>query len=305
MKIRLLAIDSKIPNYAIMKISSYYKSKGDDVDWYNPMLDYQDTDILYISKVFAFSEDPQNFIPMPINAKIILGGTGYDYKSKLPEEIENVKKLDYSLYPNCNYSVLFTTRGCIRNCSFCIVPKKEGIIHNVQIANLNPNGKYIMLLDNNFFANKTWRENLEILKSFNQPIDFTSGIDLRILDKEQAESLSHLKIKKMHCAWDNYNEKDKILPKIKLLCKYIKPYKITVYCLVGFEKKQITETDLERVMTLKKIGVKPFVMVYQDFNDNKFEKSLECKQFARWCNRKELLNTCTWEEYKKTRGNRV
>ena len=244
MKIRLLATDSKIPNYAIMKISAYHKAKGNDVDWYEPILDYSDTDILYISKVFRFSADPCNIIPMPINADIIKGGTGYDYTTKLPEEIEGVTNLDYSLYPECDYSIIFTTRGCVRKCPFCVVWSKEGYIHDVPIPGLNPNGKYIKILDNNFFGSKNWRENLQILRSFNQPLEFNQGIDLRLLTKEQCEALNACKIKNIHCAWDNYKDKDIILPKLEMLCRYIKPYKITCYVLVGFENKEIAENCL-------------------------------------------------------------
>lgn len=297
MKIRLLATDSKIPNYAIMKISAYHKKLGDNVGWYDPLLDYQDTDILYISKVFTFTEDPYYTIPMPINAKIIKGGTGYDYTTSLPEEIESITELDYSLYPDCDYSIIFTTRGCIRKCPFCIVPKKEGLIHNVNVASLNPKGKYIMLLDNNFFANRTWRENIKVLKAFNQPIDFNTGIDLRLLTEEQCEALGKLKIKTIHCAWDNYNDKDKILPKLEMLCRYVKPYKITVYVLVGFENKEIVETDIERVMTLKGLGVNPFAMGYINFDDPNHQKSKSVIDFCRWCNNKFIFKKSTWEEY--------
>lgn len=294
MKVRLVDVDSKIPNYALMKISTYHKRLGDDVGWYDPLLDYEDTDILYLSKVFTFTPD---YLYLPINAKIIKGGTGYDYNIKLPEEIENITELDYSLYPSCDYSIIFTARGCVRKCPFCIVPKKEGIIHNVNVASLNPNGKYIMLLDNNFFANKTWRENIKILKEFNQPIDFNTGIDLRLLTEEQCEALSKLKIKVIHCAWDNYKDKDKILPKLKMLCKYVKPYKITVYVLVGFENKEIVETDIERVMTLKEIGVNPFAMGYINFEDPNHKKSKSVIDFCRWVNNKFVFKKTTWEQY--------
>lgn len=71
MKVRLLANDSKIPNLAIMKISTYHKRLGDDVAWYEPMFDYTDTDILYHSQIFTFTPKYQYY---PINAKIIRGG---------------------------------------------------------------------------------------------------------------------------------------------------------------------------------------------------------------------------------------
>lgn len=302
MKIRLLAPDSKIPNLAIMKISTYHKNLGDDVDWYNHQLDREDTDILYISKVFTFSKD---VVELPVNAKIIKGGTGYDVYSKLPAEIDSITKLDYSLYPDCDYSIVFTTRGCIRKCGFCVVPKKEGLIHNVPICELNPKGKYIKVLDNNFFANRTWRENLEVLKSYNQPLDFNQGIDLRLLNVEQCEALAKCKIKTIMCAWDNYKDGPKILPKLELLTRYIKPSKIRVYVLVGYENYELVDTDIERVNKIWELKAYPFVMVYVDLNNPSYEKARSCRRFARWCNNRFIFKSCTWDEYQKDRGDRI
>lgn len=296
MKIRLIDVDGKIPNYALMKISTFHKIKGDDVDWYNPIFDYEDTDIIYISKIFTFTND---YIYLPKKAKIIKGGTGYNYNTKLPEEIEKIKDLDYSLYPNHNYSIIFTARGCIRECPFCIVSKKEGKLKDIEIANLNPNGKYIMILDNNFFASNNWKQKINILKKINQPIDFNTGIDLRILTEEQCKELKKLKIKNIHCAWDNYKDKDIIIPKLKMLTKYIKPYKITCYVLIGYENKELCNQDIERVNKIWEIGVYPFVMVYMDFNNPNYKKSKSCKDFARWCNNRYIFKSCKWEEYNK------
>lgn len=225
MKIRLLANDSKIPNLAVMKISSHHKQMGDDVDWYDPMFDMYDTDILYESKVFTFSANYQYY---PVNAKIIRGGTGVDVKLLLPQEIESIKDLDYNLYPDCDYSIQFLSRGCIRKCPFCVVPIKEGTIHKVKPLNLNPKGKWIMLLDNNLFACPQWKENIEILRSYNQPISFTQGLDLRIMTDEMAKALSTVKIKQVYVAWDNYEDKDIVLHGLDILLKYIKPYKLHV-----------------------------------------------------------------------------
>ena len=238
---------------------------------------------------------------MPLNAKIIKGGTGYDYKTTLPIEIENITELDYTLYPDCDYSIIFTTRGCVRKCPFCIVPKKEGLIHNIPICSLNPKGKYIKILDNNFFANKTWRENLNILKKFNQPLEFNAGIDLRLLTKEQCEELKKCKIKKIHCAWDDYKDKNIILPKLKMLCEYVKPYKILCYVLVGFENTEIIDTDIERVNGIWNLGVYPFVMGYIDFDSPNKEKSKSVKDFSRWCNNRFIFKSCSWQEYRESR----
>lgn len=297
MRVRLLADDSKYPNLAIMKISTYHKKLGDDVDWYDPynFNDKLNTDILYHSRLFNFTPPYANY---PLSGKIIKGGTGFDITSKLPKEIEEIVELDWQLYPNCDFSIVFTTRGCIRKCPFCVVHDKEGIIHDVPICSLNPNGKYIKILDNNFFASKNWKNNLEKLKSFNQPLEFNGGIDLRILTEEQCIELAKCKIKSIHCAWDNYKDKNYILPKLEMLAKYIKPYKILCYVLIGFENKNLQETDIERVDTIWKLGIYPFVMVYRNFNDTKYKPSKDCKSFARWCNNRFIFKSCSWEDYK-------
>lgn len=296
MKIRLLATDSKIPNLAIMKISTFYKKNGHDVDWYNPLFDSEDTDILYESKIFTFTPDYKYY---PLNAEIIRGGTGIDIESRLPDDIENIKELDYSLYSNCDYSIMFMSRGCIRNCKFCVVRKKEGYIRRVDPPNLNPQGKYILLMDNNFFACEDWRSNIALLRSYNQPIDFNQGIDLRILTEEMAQELGKTKIKVIHCAWDNYEDKETVLKGINLLSKYVKPRKITCYVLVGFKQRTIIAEDIERVMTLSQLGVNPFAMGYMNFDDKNYKKSDEVKKFCRWVNMKSVFKSCTWNEYTK------
>ena len=49
MNIGILAVDSNFPNLALMKISAYHKARGDQVEWYNPLCEY---DKVYTAKVF-------------------------------------------------------------------------------------------------------------------------------------------------------------------------------------------------------------------------------------------------------------
>ena len=109
----------------------------------------------FYDKVYAFSLF--DFTPKSyVRKDMICGGTGFDIKSKLPAEIEACD-LDYSIFPDCDYSIIWFSRGCFRNCPFCVVREKEGYIHPVKPKNLNPNGKFIKVMDNNFFANPEWR----------------------------------------------------------------------------------------------------------------------------------------------------
>ena len=128
MRIGLIDVDGhNFPNLALMKISAWHKAQGDEVEWYAPLFADEPFDKVYMSKVFTFTPD----FEYAINAKkIIKGGTGYGLYEDLPAEIEYTFP-DYSLYPKYPFAVGFLTRGCVRKCPWCIVPKKEGWIHAV------------------------------------------------------------------------------------------------------------------------------------------------------------------------------
>ena len=279
MKIGLYNLEPKIVNTAMMQVSKYHKQVGDLVKIYNP---FEKFDKIYAFSIFDFTDKGY------VTKEMICGGTGFDVNSNLPKEIEECD-YDWSLYPKCYFSIVWFSRGCIRNCPFCIVRKKEGYIHSVRSKNLNPNGEFIKIQDNNFFANPEWKKAVEQLLKWDLPVEFNSGIDVRIFNKDQGKALQKLKIyKQIHIAWDN--PKEDPIPKIRELIKYIKPYKIMCYVLIGYWSSK--EEDLRRVEELRKIKVDPFVMPY-----NKKEKYQ--RDFARWVNHKAIFKSVKWEDYKK------
>lgn len=283
MKIGLIDVDShNFPNFALMRISGYYKSKGYKVEWTNPIFGV-DYNKIYMCKIFTFSPD----ISIPFDCDVIRGGSGYDIKSRLPQEIESSLAMDYSLYPMYNFSVQFFSRGCIRRCPFCLVREKEGYIHPVEPVDLNPNGEWIEVLDNNFFANPEWKSAVDYLMKQSQPVKL-HGVDIRIMNEEQAYYLNKLKMKgAIHIAWD--------LPEIDLtnrlreMVKYVKPYKIMCYVLVGYNST--IEQDLYRIETLRSFGIVPFVQPYRDFENKRVPSQYE-KDLARWANNKFLYKSC-------------
>lgn len=266
-----------------MQISQYHKSKGDQVEWYFDLKRYS-YDKIYCSSLFDFTD--KQLVP----SEAIKGGSGYDICSKLPDEIQE-SDLDYSIYPDCKVSYLWFSKGCIRRCPFCIVSRKEGTLYGVDPKNLNPNGEYIEIMDNNFFANPNWRDAAKYLDRSGQKIIFSSGIDARIWDPSHAEFLNKY-IKQpahhaIHTAWDN--PKDDLMPKFEDMVKYILPYKIMCYVLIGYWSTP--EQDYERVMKLKEIGIDPFVMAYN-------KKDTYQKRFARWVNHKAIFKSVEWKDYK-------
>ena len=289
MEIGLIDVDShNFPNLALMKISAYHKSKGDSVEWFLPLKQY---DKVYMSKVFDFTNDYDGIIRAN---EIIKGGTGYDLKSVLPYKIEHMYP-DYELY-NVKEAYGYLTRGCPRGCKFCIVGRKEGF-SAYKVADLNEfwNGqKEIKLLDPNILACKDWKELLQQLIDSKAYIDFTQGLDIRLMTDEKVDMINKLKIKMIHFAWDNYEFKT--YEKFKEFRNKLKfsDRKLRVYVLTNFNTT--IHQDLARIYKLKEIGYDPYLMIYQK---EKLKKGHILIRMQRWVNNKFIFRSCEkFDDYK-------
>lgn len=293
MKIGLIDVDrSKFPNLALMKISTYHKGLGHEVEFVNPLYHY---DKVYISKVFTFSNDYETCL----NAdEIIKGGCGYDLQNKLNYEVEH-RFPDYELYGITNTAYGFLTRGCPRKCEFCNVSEQQGN-KSLKVADLSEfwNGqKNIVLLDPNITACKDWRELFEQLILSKAYIDFTQGIDARTLNEEKIEYFKRLKLKHIHFALDNYKDTDAIISKLTLLKKITNwtRSKVTVYVLVNYGSTH--DQDLERVYKIKELGFNPYIMIYDKENS-----PLITRKLARYVNNKFIFwskECLTFNDYLK------
>jgi hypothetical protein len=217
------------PNLALMKLSAYHKAKGDSVEWWLPINNpYYDK--VYSSKVFDFT--PTNeYLP----EHTIRGGTGYDVKTKLPEEVDDMFP-DYSIYPNCDYAIGYITRGCPNSCTWCVVPEKEGSIKPYRpwydIARRD--SKKIVLMDNNILANDFGIEQLSNMIDSGYSIDLNQGMDARLVTSDVAKVLSQLSwIKYLRFSCDNFSRIADVITAIEMLLSYgVKAYSIFIYFLV-------------------------------------------------------------------------
>jgi len=234
MKVGIINIEPKIFNTAYMQIATYYRQRGDSVEWWDhknhPLL-YRQFDVVFCSSLFDYTDKSD------IPDDVICGGTGYDVHSRLSKEIENCD-LDYTIYPGCRKSFLWFSRGCPRRCPWCVVPEKEGEIRPVPVKNLNPRSEYVVVCDNSFFANPEWFEAICYLRSLKLPCDF-QGIDIRDITKSQAASLSRLRhYKRIKFAWDVPGDEKKVKAGIKIMTRYIRPYQLMCYVLIGFNTSE-------------------------------------------------------------------
>lgn len=306
LRIGLIDVDGhNFPNLALMRISSYHKQRGDIVEWW--WSDFVHYDIVYMSKVFsdAYSKDMQE----PINAdKVIKGGTGYCIslgadgkehfdKSKnvtLPPEIEQCFP-DYSIYPQYQFAVSITSRGCPRGCGFCHVATKEGrcAVKVADVSDFWCGQKEIRILDPNITACKNKRDLMRQYLETGAMLDFTQGLDIRLLDDADIYDLNRMWLKNIHFAWDNANEN--LVPHFRRYAKMAqhKPHGQfgTVYVLTNY--KSTLEQDLYRIYTLREMGYGPYVMVY-----DKPHAPREIKRVQRWCNNRMIFkSTKRFEDY--------
>jgi len=291
-KIGLIDVDShNFPNLALMKLSAYHKARGDTVEWWNGLTHY---DRVYMSKVFdaTYSEDVEFCIQAD---EVIRGGTGYGLDNKLPEEIEHIMP-DYSLYGIKNTAYGFLTRGCPRACPFCIVAEKEGR-KSTKVADLTEwwNGqKHIVLLDPNLLA---CREHLDLLNQLADScswVDFTQGLDARLLNEENILALNRIKTKMLHFAWDVMEQSDAVLEGLRLYKEFgvIKDdRKLRVYVLTNYGTTM--EENLYRIYRLRELGYDPYVMIY-----DKPHAPKEVRRLQRWVNNKFIWRSCErFEDY--------
>lgn len=218
------------PNYALMKISAWHKSKGDNVEWWNPLYKY---DRVYSSKVFDFTPD-NPYLP----ECTIRGGTGYrdlPMDRELPPWIDGMFP-DYSIYPDCDYAIGYITRGCIRKCRWCIVPQKEGHIKPYRPWEelVREDTDKLVLMDNNILASEYGIYQLESLIGSRYRIDLNQGMDARLVNDCIAEILAKIKwIRYIRFSCDQKSQIEPIKKTIELLGKYgVRPYRIFVYLLV-------------------------------------------------------------------------
>ena len=320
--IGLIDVDGRLPNLALMKISAYYKSLGEQVEFVRPDAGKDTYEKIYASALFTKSKTECEHLQEYYGDRIEIGGTGWDIKKILPYEIECMAP-DYDLYTAdmiypkikgimtkerkrekaqqiVDAGIGFTSRGCIRKCPFCFVPEKEGEFrHDMAIKDIiNPRSNIIILHDNNITADPDCIDKLHEIRDRKLIVDINQGCDVRLMTPEIAQAMSEVKhLRSLHYAWDLMGFEKQVLEGINIMKQFIPVSRHMCYCLVGYNTS--FEEDMYRVRKLSEMGVRPYIMRYNEHRDD-----IRLNHFARWVNSFIYKSEPDFEEYRPWKKDR-
>ena len=198
-----------------------------------------------------------------------------------------------------DYSMGFTTRGCIRRCPFCVVPKIEGEFRQYEPPwQFHPEHfKKMVLMDNNLLASKTLKKDLDWIKERGIKVCFNQGLDARLVTEDIAKMLKEMKAYNLHFtnrtyyfSWDFVENEEPILRGLtRMIDAGVSPSSLMIYVLVGYNTTH--EQDMYRFKKLRELGADPFIMIYNNRKDDRW-----IRHFGRWVN-KRIYKACTFDEY--------
>ena len=227
-----------------------------------------------------------------------------------PDALANVAQtpnLPIHALPHHNAHATFTTRGCIRNCAFCAVPKTEGQLRELPSWEAKP-----VVCDNNLLAasRRHFDRVIDSLKGI-PGVDFNQGLDARLLTKYHADRIAELDLHKVRLAWDHVADETTVHDAIWTLRRAgITKKQIKAYVLFGF--RDTPEDALYRCHTLKfEWGIDPNPMRYQPLDALKKNNYVapgwsdtQLRNMTRYWSRTRYLGAIPFEEYKRAPGNK-
>ena len=318
----------RFPNLSCMKLSAYYKKQGHNVALLLSWDEIENYDKVFVSKVFTDTPVPDGIKDL---SWVEYGGTGfyYDAAPHLPPEIEHVMP-DYHLYDEfvsgllqrgvkrselkfyLDFSIGFTTRGCTRGCSFCVNKNYRSCnLHSPVSEFLDPERKYISLLDDNIFSCKDWQRVFDELNATGKRFQFKQGMDERLLTDEKCKVLFNSNWYGDYIfAFDNIKDRRLVERKLQLMRQYSdKIPKFYVFCGYnhdapdtypeGFWEQDIRDV-FERIQVLIRYKALPYIMRYKDYELSPYRGMYIT--LARWCNQPSFLKKKSIREFAAISG---
>lgn len=225
------------------------------------------------------------------------------YDEWVEEQLKNGgKRNDFKYY--LDYSIGFITRGCFRQCEFCVNRNYKKVeLHSPLKEFVDLSRKKICLLDDNFLGCPSWKDRLLELQAAGKPFQFKQGLDERLLTDERCELLFKSKYDGDYIfAFDNVADYDLIERKLQLLRKYTdKIPKFYTFC--GFDRndkwnKEFWKQDLwdlwKRIELLMRYQCLPYIMRFNRYEESPYRGMYV--NVARWCNQPSFFKKKSYRE---------
>lgn len=281
-------------NLALMKFSTYFKAKGDEVYYFGQGLKMpeEDYDLIVYSTIFTFHFDEDvkainRLRKLYPTAEFIVGGVSatllndryYDETRIRPfkglyDEIEQLKP-DYDLFPTHKHfamSQVFTSRGCRNKCGFCAVKllEPEYLINSKWRDSIDLEKPKVMIHDNNITAGDFdhYTVVMDFLKETKLKVVFDNGFDCRYFTDNHLNELDGVKFERdgLRFAFDSMNQDGVIQDVIKKCIDFgISGSKIMAYVL--FNYKDDFDEAFYRANEIHKLGARPYPQQYRPLDD--------------------------------------
>ena len=268
-RVVLFDLDSRIPNLALMKLSSYHKKRGFEV-LLQHQPSYQKADRYLASAVFHCETTKRKISQLraTYDGDVEIGGSGMDLAKRLPPEAEACFP-DYSLYNHQRYALGFLTRGCPKRCAFCVVPAKEGLVKetSARFCDFVPPGQQkVMLLDDNLLSFSGVESLLVEMIERRYAVNFSQTLDISYLSPALYELLRRVDYqnarftrKRIYFSC-NYPGTCRHFTDRKDMLKGFGMDAVCVVCIYGFDTT--LSEDYQRWRMLRRLMLVPFFQEY-------------------------------------------
>jgi hypothetical protein len=286
--VRVLLVEpdyyARYPPLGLLKIATHHRLQDDEVYFVRGCVEIRppEPEVIYVTSLFTYAWRPvrdaiafyRRSFP---EARILLGGI---YASLIPDhakllgadevhvglkpEFEDLVP-SWDLIPEWDGSILFASRGCIRKCGFCSVPKLEGppadLRERIQSL-IYPGHRRVILWDNNILGNTNWEPIFDELAGMDLEVDFNQGLDARRVTPQVAKKLARLRVHSIRMAYDYPGLGPYVKQAIEALAKEgISPRKVVVYTLYNYVDDP--ENFKQRVEEIIQLGATSYPMRFE------------------------------------------